>query len=107
MSITLIRGVVILLSYPFTAISVDAGPKHLLDYRVAMEDPSTEQGSRPRDPSPVMYLSCMALQDILSQWMEQNAIMSEERVAFQWIFDRHEVPIGVNIWLEDELEGTR
>jgi len=54
-----------------------------------------------------MYLSCKVLQDILSQWLEQNAIAGGEGVGYQWIFDRHETPIGVNVWLEGDLELSR
>lgn len=72
-----------------------------------MSDANTNQEGGGREPGPVMYLSCGALQDILSQWLEQNGIAGGEGVAYQWIFDRHETPIGVNVWLEGDLELSR
>ena len=74
---------------------------------MTLSDPDNSQGDRGREPGPVMYLSCKVLQDILSQWLEQNAIASGEGVGYQWIFDRHETPIGVNVWLEGDLELSR
>jgi hypothetical protein len=47
---------------------------------------------------PIMFLSAEAIQSVLDVWLDQNNIALEQDVSYQWMYDKTERPIGVNVW---------
>lgn len=47
---------------------------------------------------PIMFLSAEAIQSILDTWLVQNNIAADQNLSYQWMYDRTERPIGVNVW---------
>jgi hypothetical protein len=45
-----------------------------------------------------MFLSAEAIQSVLDVWLDQNNIALEQDVSYQWMYDKTERPIGVNVW---------
>ena len=66
---------------------------------------AASQGSVEPYRGPIMFLSAECIQSIIELWLNDNAIAPEHHVSYQWMYDRSERPIGVNIWHTELLES--